>query len=108
VDNETATPGRAAASKAAKGVKQSMSYLSEGSQRVKSASELESAARIEREALLHGLREAISRARLTVNILENVQCALRQKTCGTAGAKKWIERENLFDLLKFGPGAIND
>jgi hypothetical protein len=44
-------------------VKQSMSYISEGSQRVKSASELESAARIEREALLHGLREAISRDR---------------------------------------------
>jgi hypothetical protein len=89
--------------KSKESVKQSMSYTSEGSQRVKSASEQESAARMEREALLHSLREAISRARLTVNVLDNVHCALRQKTCSTAGAKKWIERENLSELLKFGP-----
>ena len=61
-----------------------------------------------RETLTHALRTATSKAKLAVNTLDLISTALRQGKVDTAGATEWLKQENLYHLLKFGPGVRDD
>jgi len=57
----------------------------------------------EREYLLHALRTAATRARLTVNILDTIGVSLRHKAVTTDEAMKWLKDEGVLDCIQLGP-----
>ena len=59
----------------------------------------------EREYLLHALRTAATRARLTVNLLDTIGVSLRHKQIDVDGAMAWLKDEGILDCIHFGPVA---
>jgi hypothetical protein len=57
----------------------------------------------EREYLLHALRTAATRSRLTTNLLDTIGVSLRHKAISTDDAMKWLHDEGLLDHVHFGP-----
>jgi hypothetical protein len=57
----------------------------------------------EREYLMHALRTAAARARLTTNVLDTIGVSLRHKKVSTDEAMAWLKDEGLLDHLHFGP-----
>ena len=49
----------------------------------------------ERELLIHALRAATARARLTLNTLENISVALRHKRATPPQIRDWLREEGL-------------
>jgi hypothetical protein len=78
-----------------------VSYISEGSTSGKGKYD---PATDERIGLLHALQAAISRARLIVSTLEQINVALRHRTVTTAQAKKWLVDEGVSHLVKLSGG----
>jgi hypothetical protein len=57
----------------------------------------------EREYLLHALRTAATRSRLTTNVLDTIGVSLRHKAIDVDGAMKWLAEEGLLDCIQLGP-----
>ena len=53
----------------------------------------------EREFYTRGLNTSIARARLTLNTLETIACALRHKQSSLEEVKAWIKDEGLETLV---------
>jgi hypothetical protein len=58
----------------------------------------------ERELLIHALRTATARCRLTANLLETIGVSLRHRQVTTDEAMQWLEEEGCLDHVQFGPG----
>jgi hypothetical protein len=59
-----------------------------------------------RELVMHGLRTAISRVRLTCSTLEEISIQLRHKQVTTEQAISWLADAGLSDHLQIGPKAV--
>ena len=57
----------------------------------------------ERDFLLSVFRTAAARARLTVNAIETIGTALRNRQVDCQGAMAWAKDEGILDHLVFGP-----
>ena len=55
----------------------------------------------QRELLLHALRTASARARLTVQVLETITAQFRHKEIGLDEALDWLRSENVLHLVQY-------
>lgn len=76
-----------------------MIFLPEGAVRGKAAANSAG----ERDFLLNVLRTAAARARLTVNAIEVIGTALRNKQIDCVGALAWARDEGIIDHLVLAP-----
>jgi hypothetical protein len=70
-----------------------MTSLSHGSAPVNTAGQ--------RELLIHALRTAASRSRLTTNVLETVSVQLRHRQITCDEAIAWLRAEGVLDLVQY-------
>ena len=57
----------------------------------------------EREYLIHALRTAAVRARLVVNLIEQVGVSLRHKAISADDAMQWLADEGVLGYVQLGP-----
>ena len=55
----------------------------------------------QRELLLHALRTAAARTRLTTHVLETITAQLRHKEIGCNQAIEWLRTENVLHLVQY-------